>query len=408
MYAGSVVEHAPTAELFARPRHPYTRALIDCVPKLSGEATFRGIDGSLPDYAAPPPGCRFAPRCPLAIAACGRPPEDQKRRRRPLRRLLALGGGGVSEALIEVVGLSKAFPLRGGLFGRVVGRGEGGQRRQLRAGQGRGVRPRRRERLRQVDDRADDRGPRGAERGRDPVRRPRSRGGRRPPPRRAGRRPPVQMVFQNPGSSLNPRRSIGQSIAVPLEARGVARAEIDQRVARLLDMVQLPADFATRYPHELSGGQKQRVAIARAIAAEPKLIVLDEPTSALDVSVQAKIIDLLNDLGRSLGLTYLFISHDLSLMRNFVSRVGILYLGRLVEVGPVRKLFESPAHPYTRSLIAAVPVVSDEEAALKPNEPVVEGEIPSPANQPAGCAFHTRCPHAFAPCETQFPDAVRA
>ena len=148
------------------------------------------------------------------------------------------------------------------------------------------------------------------------------------------------MVFQNPGSSLNPRRSIGQSIAVPLEARGLARAEIDRRVARLLDMVQLPADFATRYPHELSGGQKQRVAIARAIAAEPKLIVLDEPTSALDVSVQAKIIDLLNDLGRSLGLTYLFISHDLSLMRNFVSRVGILYLGRLVEVGPVRKLFE--------------------------------------------------------------------
>ena len=163
------------------------------------------------------------------------------------------------------------------------------------------------------------------------------------------------MVFQNPGSSLNPRRSIGQSIAVPLEARKIGASEIERRVARLLDMVQLPADFRSRYPHELSGGQKQRVAIARALAVEPRLIVLDEPTSALDVSVQAKIIELLNELGRSLGLTYIFISHDLSLMRNFASRVGILYLGRLVEVGPTRKLFEAPAHPYTRSLLAAIP-----------------------------------------------------
>jgi peptide/nickel transport system ATP-binding protein len=309
----------------------------------------------------------------------------------------------VSEALLEVLGLSKAFPLRGGLFGRVKGEvkavndvsfaltrgevfglaGESGSGKSTIARMIVGLA-------------APSKGAILFE-GRDLA----------APVDGSGRARAVQMVFQNPGSSLNPRRSIGQSIAVPLEARGLARAEIDRRVARLLDMVQLPADFATRYPHELSGGQKQRVAIARAIAAEPKLIVLDEPTSALDVSVQAKIIDLLNDLGRSLGLTYLFISHDLSLMRNFVSRVGILYLGRLVEVGPVRKLFESPAHPYTRSLIAAIPVVSDEEAALKPNEPVVEGEIPSPANQPAGCAFHTRCPHAFAPCETQFPDVVR-
>jgi peptide/nickel transport system ATP-binding protein len=322
----------------------------------------------------------------------------------------------VSDALLEVVGLSKGFPLRGGLFGGIVGEvkavsdvsfalakgeafglaGESGSGKSTIA--------------RMIVGLAAPSAGAILFEGRDLARQPAGAGaaeGRLAAHGARDGRPPVQMVFQNPGSSLNPRRSIGQSIAVPLEARGVARAEIDQRVARLLDMVQLPVDFATRYPHELSGGQKQRVAIARAIAAEPKLIVLDEPTSALDVSVQAKIIDLLNDLGRSLGLTYLFISHDLSLMRNFVSRVGILYLGRLVEVGPVRTLFESPAHPYTRSLIAAVPVVSDEEAALKPNEPVVEGEIPSPANQPAGCAFHTRCPHAFGPCETQFPDAVR-
>ena len=308
----------------------------------------------------------------------------------------------MSGALLEVVGLSKAFPLRGGLFGRVQGEvkavsevsftlargeafglaGESGSGKSTIARmilglaapsegailfEGRGI------------------------------------AGQKNIP---GRNQAVQMVFQNPGSSLNPRRSIGQSIAVPLAARGLSRAEIGQRLPRLLDMVQLPADFATRYPHELSGGQKQRAAIARAIAAKPKLIVLDEPTSALDVSVQAKIIDLLSHLGHSHGLAYLFISHDLSLMRNFVTRAGILYLGRLVEVGPVRDLFDAPAHPYTRSLIAAVPVVSDEEAALKPDEPVVEGEIPSPANQPAGCAFHTRCPHAFAPCEAQLPDVV--
>jgi len=217
----------------------------------------------------------------------------------------------------------------------------------------------------------------------------------------------IQMVFQNPGSSLNPRRSIGQSIAVPLEARGLERAEVERRMARLIDLVQLPADFRVRYPHELSGGQKQRVAIARALAAEPKLLVLDEPTSALDVSVQAKIIELLIDLGRSLGLAYIFISHDLSLMRNFVSRVGVLYLGRLIEAGSVRRLFEAPAHPYTRSLIASVPVISDAEAAAKPHEPILEGEIPSPANVPRGCAFHTRCPYAFAPCGERFPEAVQ-
>ncbi|MDE3175427.1 MAG: ABC transporter ATP-binding protein [Pseudomonadota bacterium] len=220
----------------------------------------------------------------------------------------------------------------------------------------------------------------------------------------AAARGAVQMVFQNPGSSLNPRRSIGQSIAVPLEASGASRGEVGRRVAQLLDMVQLPADFRNRYPYELSGGQKQRVAIARALALEPKLIVLDEPTSALDVSVQAKIIELLMELGRTLGLTYIFISHDLSLMRNFATRIGILYLGRLVESGATRSLFETPAHPYTQSLLAAIPVISDAETALKPQVAVVEGEIPSPANQPPGCAFHPRCPHAFAPCKQVMPD----
>jgi peptide/nickel transport system ATP-binding protein len=309
----------------------------------------------------------------------------------------------MSEPLLEVVGLGKAFPIRGGLFGGIKGEvkavtdvsfklakgevfglaGESGSGKSTIARMILGLTaPSEGAILFEGRDLADR--PAGAARGRA-----------------------VQMVFQNPGSSLNPRRSIGQSIAVPLEARKLKSAEVERRVARLLGMVELPADFRNRYPHELSGGQKQRVAIARALAVEPQLMVLDEPTSALDVSVQAKIIELLTALGRSLGLSYIFISHDLSLMRNFAGRVGILYLGRLVEVGPVRTLFETPAHPYTRSLLAAIPVISEAEEALKPKAPIIEGEIPSPANQPKGCPFHTRCPDAFDPCESQLPAVVR-
>jgi peptide/nickel transport system ATP-binding protein len=186
----------------------------------------------------------------------------------------------------------------------------------------------------------------------------------------------VQMVFQNPGASLNPRRTVGQSVLVPLAAHGYA-GDRKGRIGDLLDMVQLPRHFADRYPHELSGGQKQRVAIARALAVSPRLLVLDEPTSALDVSVQARVIDLLEDLGRQLGLTYLFISHDLSLMRNFAQTVGILYLGKIVETGPVAPVFERPQHDYTRLLLASVPVISAEEAAMRPVIPLINGEMPT-------------------------------
>jgi peptide/nickel transport system ATP-binding protein len=190
-----------------------------------------------------------------------------------------------------------------------------------------------------------------------------------------GRR--VQMVFQNPGSSLNPRRTVGQSIAVPLDAHGHPSASRQRRISELLEMVQLPANFAERFPHELSGGQKQRVAIARALAVAPKLVVLDEPTSALDVSVQARVIDLLVDLGRRLDLTFLFISHDLSLMRNFASQVGVLYRGKIVETGPTAQVFVNPQHDYTRLLLASVPVISEEEEAMRPRIPLIDGEIPT-------------------------------
>lgn len=187
----------------------------------------------------------------------------------------------------------------------------------------------------------------------------------------------VQMVFQNPGSSLNPRRTVGQSIAVPLDAHGYPRSGRARRIGELLEMVQLPAEFSQRYPHELSGGQKQRVAIARALAVEPRLVVLDEPTSALDVSVQARVIELLEDLSRRLDLTFLFISHDLSLMRNFAQRVGVLYLGQMVESGPTADVFQHPRHDYTRLLLASIPVISEEEARLRPVIPMIDGEIPT-------------------------------
>lgn len=186
----------------------------------------------------------------------------------------------------------------------------------------------------------------------------------------------VQMVFQNPGASLNPRRTVGQSIRVPLDAHR-ASGDRRKRLGDLLDMVQLPRHFADRYPHELSGGQKQRVAIARALAVEPRLLVLDEPTSALDVSVQARVIDLLESLVADLGLTYLFISHDLSLMRNFAQEVGVLYLGKIVETGPVATVFRAPHHDYTRLLLASVPVISAEEEAMRPVIPLINGEIPT-------------------------------
>jgi peptide/nickel transport system ATP-binding protein len=194
----------------------------------------------------------------------------------------------------------------------------------------------------------------------------------------------VQMVFQNPGSSLNPRRTVGQSLMVPLSAHGFARGGRKNRVSELLEMVQLPVNFAERFPHELSGGQKQRVAIARALAVAPKLIVLDEPTSALDVSVQARVIALLIELGRELDLTFLFISHDLSLMRNFAARVAVLYLGKIVEAGDTAAVFGNPQHDYTRLLLASVPVVSAEEEALRPRLPMINGEVATAAQVLAG------------------------
>ncbi|QBF30576.1 ABC transporter ATP-binding protein [Thalassococcus sp. S3] len=207
----------------------------------------------------------------------------------------------------------------------------------------------------------------------------------------------IQMIFQDPYASLNPRWRVGDIIVEPVAARG---GDTKGLAARLLKQVGLAPEDAVKFPHEFSGGQRQRIGIARALASEPKLIVCDEPTSALDVSVQAQVLNLMSDLKDDLGLTYLFISHDLTVVRHMADRIGVLYLGRLVEEAEPDALFEGPKHPYTQMLLAAAPRMD----SFGRDVPPPQGEIPDPINPPSGCAFHPRCPIAVARCKTERPD----
>jgi peptide/nickel transport system ATP-binding protein len=216
----------------------------------------------------------------------------------------------------------------------------------------------------------------------------------------------LQIVFQDPYSSLNPRRSIGRALAEPIEVHGIAGSaqEVRARVASLLEEVGLPADAAERYPHEFSGGQRQRIGIARALSVEPELIVADEPVSALDVSIQAQVLELMRRLQAQRGLSFVFIAHDLGVVRYFCQRVAVMYLGRIVEMGTAAELFGDPLHPYTRMLRDASPVP---DPALRGRMPRIEGETPSPANPPSGCHFHPRCPHAMPACRERYPEETR-
>ena len=221
------------------------------------------------------------------------------------------------------------------------------------------------------------------------------------PLRRLRRR--MQMVFQDPQASLNPRMTVGSIVGEPLLEHGVGKGRaLAPRVEALLQAVGLAPGFANRYPHEFSGGQRQRIGVARALALEPEFIICDEPIAALDVSIQAQVVNLLEELQQRLGLTYLFISHDLGMVRHIADRVAVMYLGKIVELAPSDRLYQEPLHPYTRALLSAAPVHDPQREAQR-ERIILRGDVPSPSDPPPGCPFHTRCPMAVAECSTHTP-----
>ena len=221
----------------------------------------------------------------------------------------------------------------------------------------------------------------------------------KPAAMRAKRRS-LQMIFQDPYSSLNPRMTVEQTLTEPLALHGLAKGKHRERAAELLDLVGLARQYLQRYPHEFSGGQRQRIGIARALAVEPRLIVCDEPVSALDVSIQAQVVNLMQDLQRRLGLSYIFIAHDLAVVKHIASHVAVMYLGQIVEYADKKSLFAQPRHPYTQALLSAIPLP---EPGAKRDRMVLQGDVPNPINPPSGCRFHTRCPYARARCAEEIP-----
>jgi oligopeptide/dipeptide ABC transporter ATP-binding protein len=216
----------------------------------------------------------------------------------------------------------------------------------------------------------------------------------------------MQIIFQDPFSSLNPRHTVSSIIAAPLEIHRLARGKgIEERITDLLKKVGLPSESMRRYPHEFSGGQRQRIGIARSLAVEPELIIADEPVSALDVSIQAQILNLLQDLQDELGLTYIIIAHDLSVIRYISNQIAVMYLGRIVELAPSAEFYTNPLHPYSEALLSAVPIP---DPAIKKKRITLKGDVPSPIDPPAGCRFHPRCPYRFDPCDKVEPELFQA
>ncbi|MFB7473960.1 dipeptide ABC transporter ATP-binding protein [Kitasatospora sp. NPDC056184] len=416
MYAGRVVETAGVDELFAAPRHPYTLGLIGAVPRLDGR---RGPLVPIPGTPAPmaglPAGCPFAARCPLAedrcrtaepplagdghLAACVRADELAERRPAPgavypVPELPAAADPPLPReqrpAVLEVTGLTKTFPLlKGTVFKRRIGsvHAVDGVELSIREGEtlglvgesGSGKSTTLFELLRLA----------APESGRIELLGRDTAGLSRAEAHRMRSR--LQIVFQDPMASLDPRMPVGDIVAEPLRAQRAAKDEIARRVPELLRQVGLDPAHAVRYPHQFSGGQRQRISIARALAVRPRLLVLDEPVSALDVSIQAGVLNLLQSLKAELGLSYLFVSHDLSVIRHLADRVSVMYLGRTVEQGEVSAVFERPRHPYTRALLSAVPL-PDPAAERARTRVLLAGDPPSPTVRRTGCPFRARCP----------------
>jgi peptide/nickel transport system ATP-binding protein len=433
MYAGEVVEEGPTEQVLADPRHPYTWALINAVPRidrhLPGTRRLTTIEGAPPDPLAIPSGCRFAARCPFRIARCDEHPALLElapgRKTRcwvtqsgeplpapPAARPATVTTAAASttsepvpaapEPLLSVRGLVKHFPLpRDGFFGpKKVVRAVDGVDLDVAAGETVGV----------VGESGCGKSTfaRLVVRIHEPTAGSICFAGREIAAASASAIRPLrrrmQMVFQDPYASLNPRMTVGDILSEPIRFHGLTRttAETTERVDELLAAVGLNPKMAMRYPHEFSGGQRQRISIARALALKPEFIIADEPISSLDVNIQAQIINLLIDLQERFRLTYLFIAHDLAVVRHISDRIAVFYLGKVMEIAPAEDLFTASLHPYTRYLISAVPI-PDADAERKRERLPLAGEPPSAIDPPSGCCFRTRCPIAKPVCAEVVP-----
>ncbi|WP_251438667.1 ABC transporter ATP-binding protein [Microbacterium sp. USTB-Y] len=420
MYAGRLVETGPTRALFRRTRHRYTRALLDSIPSLEQD---RGVElfsipGSPPDPAETVPGCRFAPRCAAAtdrcraerpplegegghVFACWNPVADAP----PVLPGRALPAAPVvetsTEPRLEVVDLVQEHP--------VSGWAPKGRRRTVKAVSGVSFTVQAGETLGLVGESGCGKSSLGrmlVAMDRPTAGEVRLEGTKVSGIGRRGlgaRRARLQMMFQDSGAALDPKMTIGTILREPLAIQGIGTtAERTERAIALLDGVGLGPSILERYPHELSGGQRQRIGLARALALDPDVLVADEPVSALDVSIRSQVLNLMRTQQRERGLSSVVISHDLSVIRYLSDRVGVMYLGKIVEVGATDEVYERPAHPYTAGLLAAVPI-ADPDAPPPDAAERVRGELPSPLDPPSGCRFRTRCPLATELCATVEP-----